>query len=142
MIPNMPHGSTGKSGSCSRCYKTHTKPSTTMANAGRNGPLLHQMRPQAPQQCIVRMGSNPQASDYNFVGSEGVYGHQSASCSGDDASPQHRSVLRAIHPLIPPKIITACLGDLPPSSNDNGAGHKASCGAQGGHFRLAMVGCG
>jgi hypothetical protein len=48
--------------------------------------------------------------------------------------PQHWDVLRAIHPLTPPKIITACLGGLPPSSNDKGAGHKASCGAQGGHF--------
>ena len=55
-------------------------------------------------------------------------------CSGDDASPQHRSVLRAIHPLTPPKIITACSGGLPPLSNDDGTGRKASCGAQGGHF--------
>jgi hypothetical protein len=47
---------------------------------------------------------------------------------------QHRSVLRAIHPLTPPKIITTCSGGLPPSSNDDEAGRKASCGAQGGHF--------
>ena len=56
-------------------------------------------------------------------------------CSGDDASQQHRSVLRAIHPLTPSKIITACSGGLPPSGNDDSAGRKASCRAQGGHFR-------
>ena len=55
-------------------------------------------------------------------------------CSGNDASPQHLSVLRAIHPLTPPKVITTCLEGLPPSSDDDSAGLNASCGAQGGHF--------
>ena len=55
-------------------------------------------------------------------------------CSGDDAAPHHWSVLRAIHPLNLRKIMCTCSGDLPPLSDDNSAGCKASCGAQGGHF--------
>jgi hypothetical protein len=34
-------------------------------------------------------------------------------CSGDDASPQHRSVLRALHPLNLCKNICTCSGGLP-----------------------------
>ena len=41
--------------------------------------------------------------------------------SSDDASPQHWSVLIAIHSLNPPKIISACLGGHHPSSKDDGA---------------------
>ena len=56
-------------------------------------------------------------------------------CSGDDASPQHWSVLRAIHPLNLRKNIFTCSGGLPPSNDDNDTGCKTSCGAQGCHFR-------
>ena len=56
-------------------------------------------------------------------------------CSGDDASPQHRCVLRTIHPLNLRKIICTCSGGLTPLSDDDGAGRKASFWAQGDHFR-------
>jgi hypothetical protein len=78
---------------------------------------------QPPKQAVIILG-----------GVRGCMAIKVLPCSGNDASPQHRSVLRAIHPLTPPKIITACSGDLPPSSDDDGAGRKASCGVQGGHF--------
>ncbi len=65
-------------------------------------------------------------------------------CSGDDESPQHQSVLRAINTLNSPKNISACLGGYRPSISRVGAERKASCRALGGHFRrrrlwLAMV---
>ena len=55
-------------------------------------------------------------------------------CLGDDASPQHWSVLRAIHPLNPHKIISAWLGGCCPWSEDNDTGCKTLCAALGGHF--------
>jgi hypothetical protein len=56
-------------------------------------------------------------------------------CFGGDDSPQHRSVLRAIHtPSTAPKIISACSGGCRPSIQCFGVGQKASCGALGGHF--------
>ena len=53
---------------------------------------------------------------------------------GDDASPLHQSVLRAVHPLNPLKIISACLGGCRPSIEDSGAGRKALCAALRGDF--------
>ena len=50
----------------------------------------------------------------------------------------HRNIgvwMRAIHPLNPLKIVSACSGGHHPSSEDDGAGRNASCGALGGHFR-------
>ena len=65
-------------------------------------------------------------------------------CSSNDASPQHQSVLRAIHPLTPPKNINACLGGLPHSSDDNGTGAQGLMWGARGQFPpvLAMVSCG
>jgi hypothetical protein len=60
-------------------------------------------------------------------------------CFGNDALLHHRSVLRAIHPLNPPKIISACLGGRHPLSKDNGSGHKASCATLGGRFRRQQM---
>jgi hypothetical protein len=65
-------------------------------------------------------------------------------CSGDDALPQNRSDLRAMHTPTAPKVISACSGGYPPSIRHAGAERKVSCGALGGHFRqrrlwLAMV---
>ncbi len=64
--------------------------------------------------------------------------------SGDDESPQHRSVLRAINTLNSPKIVSACSGGFCPSIWCIGVERKASCGALRGHFCrrrlwLAMV---
>ena len=52
--------------------------------------------------------------------------------------------MRAIHPLNPVKIVSACSGGHRSLSKDDGAGRNASCGALGGRFRrrrlwLAMV---
>ena len=81
-------------------------------------------RRQPPEQAVIILG-----------GVRGYMAIKALHCSSNDASPHHRSVLRAIHPLTPPEIITACLGGLSPSSDDKGAGCKASCGAQEVHFR-------
>jgi hypothetical protein len=137
-IANMPWFDQKKVVRAPARYKTHTTTVTTMANAGGNGPLTPQMRHQVPQRRFVRMDDNPPSKRYNFGGRvRGCMAIKVLLCSGNDALPQHQSVLRAIHPLTPPKIITACLGDLRPSSDDDGAERKASCGAQRGwgHFR-------
>jgi len=42
--------------------------------------------------------------------------------------------MRAIHPLNPLKIVSACSGVRRPSSEDDGAGRNSLCGALGGHF--------
>jgi hypothetical protein len=70
-----------------------------------------------------------------FRGGRGCMAIKALLCSGVDASPQHRSVLRAIYSLNLQKIICTCSGGLPPLSDDDSAGHKASYRAQGGHFR-------
>jgi hypothetical protein len=53
-------------------------------------------------------------ADVFFGGVEGVYGPQSALCSGNDELPQHRSVLRAINTLNSPKKYIPLLGGLSP----------------------------
>ena len=53
------HGLTKKVVHAPARYKTHTITVTPMANSGRNGPLTPQMRPQAPQQCVIQMVDNP-----------------------------------------------------------------------------------
>jgi hypothetical protein len=116
---------------------------TTMAAAGGNGPLAPHMRPCAPRRRVKWMGDNPPSLRmYCWGGVEGVYGPQSAS--GDDASPQNRSVLRAMHTPTAPKSISACLGGYRPSIQSVGAEQKVLSGALGGYFRrrqlwLAMV---
>jgi hypothetical protein len=54
--------------------------------------------------------------------------------SSDDVLPQHWSVLRAMHTLNNPKIISACLGGFCLSIRGVSAERKASCGELGGHF--------
>ncbi len=52
---------------------------TTMAAAGRNGPLAPHMRPGAPRQHVECMGDNPPSLGMYFLGGvKGVYGPQSA----------------------------------------------------------------
>ncbi len=73
---------------------------TTMAATGGNGPLAPHMRPCAPRQCIEWMGDNPMSLQMYFLGGLGVcMARKVLLCSGDDASPQHWSILRAIHTL-------------------------------------------
>ncbi len=106
---------------------------TTMAAAGGNGPLAPHMRPCAPRRRVKWMGDNPLSLRMYFWGVEGVYGPQSAP--GNDASPQNRCVLRAMHIPTAPKIIPACSGGYRPSIRRVGTERKVSCGALGGHFR-------
>ncbi len=119
---------------------------TTMAAAGRNGPLAPHMRPCAPRQCFKWMDDNP-PSLWMYLG-EGDWG-----C----VWPSKRSFVPAMMnhhtigvfwgpytPLAAPQIISACSGGCHPSIQRVGAERKASCGALGGHFRrrqlwLAMV---
>ncbi len=73
---------------------------TTMAAAGGNGPQVPHMRPCAPRQCIKWMGDSPQSLWMYFMRGLRVFtALKVLLCSGDDATPQHRSVLRAIHTL-------------------------------------------
>ncbi len=60
-------------------------------------------------------------------------------CSGDDGSPQHRSVLRAIHTLNSPKNYNRLLKGLSPIHRRAGAERKASCGVLGGHFHRWLL---
>ncbi len=59
--------------------KTGVTTATTMAAAGKNGPLAPLMRPCAPRQRIKWMGDNPPSLRmYSLGGVGGVYGPQSA----------------------------------------------------------------
>ncbi len=78
---------------------------------------------QPPKQVVIILG-----------GVWGCMALKALLCSGDDVSPQHQSVLRAIHPFNLQKIICTCSGGLPPSSDDEGVERNASCGSQGGNF--------
>jgi hypothetical protein len=86
---------------------------TTMAAAGRNGPLAPHMRHCAPRRHIKWMGDNSLSLRMYFWGGLRMYRALKALlCSSNDASPQHRSVLRAIYTLNSPKNCTHVLGGL------------------------------
>jgi hypothetical protein len=55
-------------------------------------------------------------------------------CSGDDESPQHRSVLRAIHTLNSPKSYSHLLGGLSPIHKMRRRGAQGLMWGAGGHF--------
>jgi hypothetical protein len=77
---------------------------TTMAAAGGNGTLAPNMRSCAPRQCIEWMANNPSKLRMYFGGGLRVcMALKVLLCSGNDASPQHRSVFRAIHTLNSPQ---------------------------------------
>ncbi len=106
-----------------------------MATAGGNGPLAPHMRPGAPRQRVEWMGYNPPSLRVYFGGGSRVFMDLKALlCSGDDESPQHRSVLRTINALNSPKVISACSGGYHPSIWYVGAEQKVLCGVLGGHF--------
>ncbi len=88
---------------------------TTMAAAGRSAPLAPHMRPCAPRQPIKWMGDNPPSKRMYSLGGLRVFmALKVLLCSGNDESPQHRSVLRAINTLNSPKKYTHLLGGLSP----------------------------
>ncbi len=106
---------------------------TTMAAAGGNAPLAPHMRYCAQRRCFEWIGDDPPSLRMYFLGGLRVFCPQSAS--GDDASPQNWSVLRAMHTPTAPKIISACSGGYCPSIRRVGAERKITCGVLGGHFR-------
>jgi hypothetical protein len=86
---------------------------TTMAAAGGNGPAVPHMRPGAPRQRNEWMGDSPPSLRMYFLGGSRVFMNLKALlCSGDDESPQHRSVLGTINALNSPKSFIHLLGGL------------------------------
>jgi hypothetical protein len=86
---------------------------TTMAAAGGNGPLAPHMRPCAPRRCVEWMGNNPPSLRMYSLGGLRVFmALKALLCSGNDESPQHWSVLRAINTLNSPKKYIHLLGGL------------------------------
>jgi hypothetical protein len=88
---------------------------TTMAPAGGNGPQVPHMRPCAPCQCLEWMGDNPPSLRMYFMGGLRLFmALKALLCSGDDALPQHWSVMRAIHTLNSHKNYIRLFGGLSP----------------------------
>jgi hypothetical protein len=86
-----------------------------MAAAGRYGPLAPHMRPCAPRRRVEWMGDNPPSLRMYSLGGLRVFMDLKALlCSGDDESPQHRSILRAINTLNSPKKYIHLLRGLSP----------------------------
>jgi hypothetical protein len=84
-----------------------------MAAAGKNRPLAPYMRPCAPHHRIEWMGDNPPSLRMYFGGGLRVcMALKALLCSGNDALPKHRSVLRAIHTFNSPKNYNHLLGGL------------------------------
>jgi hypothetical protein len=97
-----------------------------MAAAGGNGPLAPHMRPGAPRRCVEWMDDNSPSLRMYFLGGLRVFMDLKALfCSGDDESPQHRSVLGTIHALNSPKSYIRLLGGLSPIHS------MRRCGAKG-----------
>ncbi len=88
---------------------------TTMAAAGGNDPQAPHMRPCAPRRHLKWMGDNPPSLRMYFMGGLRVFmALKALLCSGDDASPQHLSVLIAIHTLNSRKNYIRLFGGLLP----------------------------
>ncbi len=118
---------------------------TTMAATGGNGPLAPHMRPCAPRQCFEWMGDNPPSLRIYYLGGLRVYmALKALLCSGDDASSQYRSVLRAIPTLNSRKNYICLLGWLSPFHLTHLRGAQGLMWGTRGPFPLAaaMVGYG
>ncbi len=118
---------------------------TTMAAAGGNGPLAPYMRPGAPRRCVEWMGDSPPSLWMYFLGGSRVFMDLKALlCSGDDESPQHRSVLGAINALNSPKSYIRLLRGLSPIHSTRRRGTKGLVWGARGPFppAAAMVGYG
>ncbi len=118
---------------------------TTMAAAGGNGPLAPHKRHGAPRQCVEWMGDNPPSLRMYFWGGSRVFMDLKVLiCSGDDESPQHRSVLGTINALNSPKSYIRLLGGLSPIHLTRRRGAKGLMWGARGPFppAAAMVGYG
>jgi hypothetical protein len=131
------HGLIGKSGMCSGMLQNTHNHHHNYGQRQRKWPPNAPNEASSPATTRCMDGRQPpKQAVIIFGGVRGVWPSiKVLLCSGNDALLQHWSVLRAMHPLNLRKIITACLGGLPPSRDDDGAGHTALCGVQGGHFR-------
>jgi hypothetical protein len=88
---------------------------TTMAAAGGNGPLAPYMRSCAQRRCFKLLDDNPPSKRMYFGGGLRVcMALKAFLCSGNDESPQHQSVFRAIHILNSSKYYIRLLGGLSP----------------------------
>jgi hypothetical protein len=118
---------------------------TTMAAAGRNGPLAPHMRPCASCRHFEWMGNNPPSLRMYSLGGLGVFmALKVLLCSGNDESPQHRSVLRAINTLNSPKKYLRLIGGLSPIHSMHWCGAQGLMWGARGPFppAAAMVGYG
>ncbi len=106
-IPNMPGSYWTRFVRAPATLQQHTTgvtTATTMAAAGKNGPLAPHTKLYTPRQCIKWMGDNPPSKWVYFFGVLMVcMALNTLWCCGGDALPQHRSVLRTIHTLNTPK---------------------------------------
>jgi hypothetical protein len=111
-----------------------------MAAASRNGPLAPHMRPCAPRQHVEWMGVNPLSLQMYSLGQLRVFmALKALLCSGDDESPQHRSVLRAINTLNCPKKYICLLGGLLPIHLTRRHGAQGLVWGARGPFPLAVA---
>jgi hypothetical protein len=118
---------------------------TTMAAAGGNGPLAPHMRPGAPRRRVKWMGDNPPSLRMYVLGGSTVFMDLKAHlCSGDDESPQYRSVLGIINAPNSPKSYIRLLGGLSPIHLTRRRGAKGLVWGARGPFppAAAMVGYG
>ncbi len=116
-----------------------------MPAPGRNGPLVPHMRPGAPRQHVEWMGDNPPSLWMYFLGGSRVFTDLKVLlCSGDDESPQLRSVLGTINALNGPKSYIRLLGGLSPIHLMRRHGAKGLVWGTRGPFSpvAAMVGYG
>ncbi len=106
-----------------------------MAAAGRNCPLAAPHEALRPALTCQMDGQQPPEQAGTILGVfKGVHGPQSAPLFRQCTSPQHPSVLRAIHTLNTQKITSACSRSCCPSIWCIGMGRKALYGALGAHF--------
>jgi hypothetical protein len=86
-----------------------------MAATGGNDPLAPHMTPYALRRCFKWMSNNPPSLWMYYLGGLRVcMALKRLLCSGNDALPQHRSVLRTIHTLNSPQNYIRLLGGLLP----------------------------
>ncbi len=124
-------------------HTTGVTTTTTMAAAGGDGLLAPHMRPGAPRQCVEWMGNCPPSLRMYFLGGLRVFMDLKAFlCSGDDESPQHRSVLGTINTLNSPKRYLLARGvithpvDALVQSKRSREGRQGAISAGGGYGRL------
>ena len=139
VIPNLMWFHRKKSCLCSGTQQTHRTTTTTMATIGGNGPLMPQIGITPHNNMLVGWATTPQASGYNFGGSEGVYGSKSTPLFRQWCIAAPSKCFEGHTPPQPPKNFIGLLVGHHPLSKDNSSGHKASCAALGGCFHRQQM---